>query len=394
MPTSYYEYGEWIDWHPEPFEMICSRDSTGLPTYIDPVPINGVVTDCPIEFHSGTEGDVHYTRAFAGEYPQENGGLRLAFEHRARYGNSETVLWPDEGDELEANLGTVSSLRGASYELIGDGEFTAPGIGVHAYSTVSGWTFDPAVDLFDSWTDPWFRSSAADSDAALIAEYLAAQEETSPGDEWFPVIESFFPVFVGFEIAVDEIDNDHAVYGGTPPSGTIYVGTDASGLALTLDPETEDGVSWEGPGAFSATLFAAYSGGVGEWTPVPDEWVPTQNPATGQLIPAEVPKIVLNTYIDGLQAEIDGEDSIIPFVLMPNLNGFDVYLAKGRQKLTFAVKALWKPPRFRWGREVTISNVPPRRIRQRSDGDTHGATRVLGGGNTVQSGNRVLGTIL
>lgn len=43
---------------------------------------------------------------------------------------------------------------------------------------------------------------------------------------------------------------------------------------------------------------------------------------------------------------------------------------------------------------VTVTGTPPRRIFGRSDGATHGGPRVLGGGNTVQGGNRTLGGIL
>jgi hypothetical protein len=43
---------------------------------------------------------------------------------------------------------------------------------------------------------------------------------------------------------------------------------------------------------------------------------------------------------------------------------------------------------------VAVTTVPPRRIFGRPDGMTTGAARVLGGGNTVQSGNRTLGGIL
>jgi hypothetical protein len=38
--------------------------------------------------------------------------------------------------------------------------------------------------------------------------------------------------------------------------------------------------------------------------------------------------------------------------------------------------------------EIGRDGIPPRRIFGRSDGLTHGAARVLGGGNTVQSGRR------
>lgn len=52
-----------------------------------------------------------------------------------------------------------------------------------------------------------------------------------------------------------------------------------------------------------------------------------------------------------------------------------------------ALKFTLRAPRFRFVYESTT--VPPRRIFGRSDGATHGAKRVLGGGNTVQSGKRV-----
>jgi hypothetical protein len=58
-----------------------------------------------------------------------------------------------------------------------------------------------------------------------------------------------------------------------------------------------------------------------------------------------------------------------------------------------AVKFVLQARRFRFVYEGT-NVVPPRRIDGRSDGATHGARRALGGNNTVQSGNRVLGTIL
>jgi hypothetical protein len=54
----------------------------------------------------------------------------------------------------------------------------------------------------------------------------------------------------------------------------------------------------------------------------------------------------------------------------------------------------WTPPRHRFRYFIEQSGVPPRRICRRPDGATHGAARTRGGGNTVQSGNRVLGTIL
>jgi hypothetical protein len=57
-----------------------------------------------------------------------------------------------------------------------------------------------------------------------------------------------------------------------------------------------------------------------------------------------------------------------------------------------AVKFVLRARRFRFLYEG--GTVPPRRISRRLDGATHGAARSLGGRNTVQSGNRVLGTIL
>jgi hypothetical protein len=58
-----------------------------------------------------------------------------------------------------------------------------------------------------------------------------------------------------------------------------------------------------------------------------------------------------------------------------------------------AVRLTLRSPRYRWVYEGT-NTVPPRRIFGRSDGATHGAARALGGRNTVQSGNRTLGSIL
>jgi hypothetical protein len=52
-----------------------------------------------------------------------------------------------------------------------------------------------------------------------------------------------------------------------------------------------------------------------------------------------------------------------------------------------------RSPRFRFIYDAP-TGIPPRRIFARSDGATHGSPRVRGGGNTVQSGNRVLGGIL
>lgn len=58
-----------------------------------------------------------------------------------------------------------------------------------------------------------------------------------------------------------------------------------------------------------------------------------------------------------------------------------------------AVKFVLQASRFRFVYDGPTS-VPPRRIFGRSDGATHGARRVFGGGNSVQSGNRTLGGIL
>lgn len=54
----------------------------------------------------------------------------------------------------------------------------------------------------------------------------------------------------------------------------------------------------------------------------------------------------------------------------------------------------YTPPRWRIRYESTRTSIPPRRIFPRSDGLTGGARRILGGGNTRQSGNRTLGSIL
>ena len=56
------------------------------------------------------------------------------------------------------------------------------------------------------------------------------------------------------------------------------------------------------------------------------------------------------------------------------------------------VRAAWRTPLVRFYRESTV--IPPRRIFPRNDGATQGARRVLGGGNTRQSGNRTIGSIL
>lgn len=57
-----------------------------------------------------------------------------------------------------------------------------------------------------------------------------------------------------------------------------------------------------------------------------------------------------------------------------------------------AVRYTFEAPNYHWVFNSTV--IPPRRIFGRSDGLTHGARRVLGGGNTRQAGNRTLGGIL
>jgi hypothetical protein len=63
-----------------------------------------------------------------------------------------------------------------------------------------------------------------------------------------------------------------------------------------------------------------------------------------------------------------------------------------------AAKVYVRASRFRFVYDgpipVAVTTVPPRRIFGRPDGMTTGAARALGGGNTVQSGNRTLGSIL
>lgn len=57
-----------------------------------------------------------------------------------------------------------------------------------------------------------------------------------------------------------------------------------------------------------------------------------------------------------------------------------------------AVKFVLQASRFRF--VYAGSTIPPLRILQRSDAATTGATRIIGGGNTRQSGGRTIGSIL
>jgi hypothetical protein len=90
------------------------------------------------------------------------------------------------------------------------------------------------------------------------------------------------------------------------------------------------------------------------------------------------------------------------FTFIPDV-GADIHdtdaIGTGHQGFVVSTAELWfetdwTPPRHRFRYFLEQTGVPPRRIFGRSDGATHGAARGLGGRNTVQSGNRTLGSIL
>lgn len=381
------EYSEPVDWHPDPVYVVHGGSPSGGQTYWHPsylagsLPLDaesiGLLTRPDISRASGL-----FFREFGGSYPSDDPecGFHNAVRHGRSFDNS-----PWEGfcpgfifGSFEDESG--SNNDGSQWSIANNARFGASGGNqeVSIFADISGWQLKP-WELYSGFDNPWM------DDDDLADEFDAATEASRPsGEGWTVDWEDFHPYFDGLEFAPDEPYSHSGSY-----AGSSYWITDPFGWGYQYEGGTTFGFFGGAyPRSASSSPLAIYGGGEEGWQAVPSEWLPTvsQNfvsvsfvePSTAAARAAATIPITLAH--SGL---VDGDVTSGP-------EGTTTSEGRFRQVLAFRVN--WRTPRFRWVREST--GIPPRRIFQRSDAATHGAQRVLGGGNTVQRGNRTLGGIL
>lgn len=324
----------------------------------------------PVRFHESHVGSGFYQEALGGPYP---GGAATSccWLHASRGHNvgGAGTEWADACPDILTTppSTTHGAVHGSNWSAGTDASSIFNDTS-SASATISGWVLRPwkiHANFDNQWMD----------DDDLEAEYNAALDLKPAG--WFVELEAFHPIFLGYQVAPDETISGSM---GLRTEGVTWL-YDPTGWNFYGVDESNDGI-WQTGLAPSGTELTYYDGGLVDWLDVPEAWLPTQDPDPFTC-----------SFVEPAGGDTEGIpltvvcDSLYPNGGLPDENG-----SGGRQGQTLLVRAAWRTPKLRFYREIT--SVPPRRIRQRSDGATHGAQRVHGGGNTVQSGNRTVGAIL
>ena len=352
-------YSDWITWHEGTVDIIHG----GAPLHgtwhhestleHDGTPYTGP-TSGPIQEDSGSIGNVEYSHGFGSpNYPGLQGGVECAWGY-AKLGEEGSAEWdgtcPITGFGLTSSVGGHHGGSGwfASNQALSE---ELPGGGFQATSVnaiISGFLFLP-WSAFSTWTSQFFNASGGEDDPDLYAEWAAAV--TDSGYElgpWQIEWEAFHPILVGMDWAPDEYTGSG---GGPDRSGTVYWVQNATGWGLTYNAGT-DTHEVAGPGHPAGDVLFSYSGGTADWTPVPDELLPEQDPDSGVFVYPEdgtASAVVLNLYHDTIWADAD---------IDPPAPGAEA--SGGRFGETIAVRVRWRPPRFRFVRDAPVEF--PRRV--------------------------------
>lgn len=179
---------------------------------------------------------------------------------------------------------------------------------------------------------------------------------------------------------------------------------DAGGSAISGDPDSRYAVNYNRQPPFDGGAWGPWILGGLPGTPVPPPAWADGPEDTSVTFASEGVDHADKTW-HALDVPADGFDSLTQDYLTDTYDygviagpaeafGERTLNADRTASTGLIVKVYVRSPRFRFIYVGEPTVVPPRRIFGRTDGMTHGAARALGGRNTVQSGNRVLGTIL
>lgn len=323
----------------------------------------------PVDFHGSHDANGGFRESFGGPHPG-SGASACAWGKVVR-GRSLDVLtrfWDGTCPEDDDGPSTdESEQQGSSFDVNTPAE--APLLqNATASVTIGGYLLRP-------WSLNTFDNPYMDDDA-LEDEYNAAISATSPGFPWNLEVETLYPVLETFEVAPDETTT-----GGLRTEGITWLYDPPGGrFAFYGLDESFNGI-WGNGAPPEGEELVRYEGGLADWLSIPSEWMPEQDLSsaffTEMIVPddPDAATIPLTTVCDTvLTAAYPGD----------NASG-------GRTGQTLLVRIGWRPPRFRWYKERTVT--PPRRIYGRPGDVAQGAARLYGGGATVQQG-RIYGGIL
>jgi hypothetical protein len=310
------------------------------------------------------EGNVFYQETLGG--PWSTAAMECARNH-ALWGNQFSALWTDVCPPLFDGVADV--------ETIGDSSVS------YHYSFETGTSVGDSTRIIVRTTawGIWLKPVEENLPPRGVLPHPSPEDYGYPTEaeiEWeSPVVE-----LIGLEIADGagnpfdpDPDSRYAVNYDKQPS---FTGGDFNGWQLGNLPGGPPVLlpDWvDGPEDYSIT-FSSEAVAEGDKT-----WHALDVPADG--FASLTQDYLTDTYDYGV---IAGPSEAFGEGVLDDDRGADVAIM---------VRVHVRSPRFRWIYDGPTV-VPPRRIFGRSDGATHGAARALGGRNTVQSGNRVLGTIL
>lgn len=362
-------YTDPIVWHEDPIY----RVEAPAGTYNHTLDLGSSVT--LIDHFGSAHGNSQLTEAIGGPFP-DSAATNCAWS-KVIIGHNYEAFWGESCPPGDDGPGNTGGVNGSTFSTSTPPADIFGAQIASAAASICGFVLRPWQ--LHSYDNPWM------DDEDLEDEYGAVQSAAFaalPGSGWFTEWEQFYPTFVGLEFAPDE-----TIAGaiGTRTEGVTWYHEPLAGWGFAgVNPDLSG--DWQRGSIPSGTALTHYAGGLADWEPFPEEWLPTQDVAT--------------VFDSGgfIQPENDEEDlaSLIPLSLAcDTLYQNGLYpgdnASGGRQNQWLVFRVAWQAPRFRFYRES--SGAPPRRVIGRPGDSVLGAARTLGV-NTVQSGSRVIGGIL
>lgn len=351
------EYSDPVDWHPDPIY----RGYGHAGTFNRSDEIYYVTSTDPVAFEAGLDANARYRQTLGGPFPSTDATTEAW--GWAQVGKRVTEGDWGAGSGVDGDADDFNSRRGSIWQTFTPTVDNPLALeAASATASISAWVLRPWT-IF-TYDNPWM------DDEALEATYNTALANSYPGEGWFLEHERYYPFFQGFEVAPDEsttaVDpvRSEAVNWRYDMTGWGFYGYGEDGLPV-----------WDFGALPNGTTLVSYAGGNGDWTTVPEQWLPTQvinHPIANSF---EVPA---NEFTAAIPLTLVA-DSITG--LLPSDNG-----EGGREAQTLLLRAAWKAPRFRWNRERV--GVPPRR------GIGRPLHRGFGTDSTIQGGTRGYGGIL
>lgn len=265
---------DWFDWHPDPVYRVDGR-TLGAYNYTPDLSTGAVDL-----FLSNNAGGF-YTEAFGGPHPGADAAACVySWNTKGQDLGGVGVLWSGVCPDLVVDPANTfgirrESLGSADYSVTGSA-FTADLAGASA--RIAGW-------LIRTWRIRLYQNPWMDDDD-LEVEYVAAQSAAraalpSAGEGWFLEFDHYYPLFVKFQVAPDEIVSTAGQIRTDPVRwfrGPFTDVEDADTWAFTgLDPSDAAHGVWTHGKHPNGTVLTEYSGGLVDWLDPPDEWQPEQD---------------------------------------------------------------------------------------------------------------------